>query len=89
MIYILVIFIAVIIFIASRINYSRYVCHAINFRTKLLKMGMKDSYWHDVYDSLPDIKELSKITKRSGTMGCLTEEQQLKYFEYDLMERKV
>lgn len=87
MIYILVIFIAMIIFIDNRVNYSRYVCHATNFRTKLLKMGRKDHYWLDVYDNLPDLKKMSRITKNVGAVGCLTEEQRLRYFEYDLMEK--
>ena len=88
MIYILVIIIAVLIYLSNRVNYSRYVCHAINFRTKLIKMSEKDTYWLEVYENLPDIKEMARITKRSGTMSCLTKEQQLQYFKYDLMERK-
>jgi len=69
-------------------NYSRYVCHAYNFRMKIYNVYEDsgwDDYWREVYESMPSAKAMARHVLIGGIINdSISPEASQKYFEYDV-----
>ncbi len=86
---IILVFIAIALWCSARTNYSRHICHVINFKLKLLKMSEEDARWIAVYKRLPSIRVLARTNSRGDYRDYLSDDEQQRYFDYDVSHTEI
>jgi hypothetical protein len=85
----LTLFIVVLLYTVFRVGFSKHVCYAIHFRTKLARMAQTDNTWLETYNRMPSIKRMAWISYFGSLKNLLTEEEQEKYVRYDIQHTKL
>jgi hypothetical protein len=70
-------------YVKYRVRYSKNVCHAIHFKTKLLRMAKEDSMWLYVHNRLPDEHVMAKKAMFGSMHDSLTSDEKDKYYLYN------